>query len=94
LIRRLMSFDSLDALANELVFRSEDSIRRQIRKLFASLPGTEEESAELQRRALRVYGKRSTLVHDGHIPAEELPDLEIEARELLEIVFTNAAGQV
>lgn len=80
---------SLDALRRELGFRTEDSIRSQIRKLFAGLPGVStEESASLQRRALRVYDKRSTLVHDGHLPPGELVDLEREACELLEKVFT------
>jgi hypothetical protein len=80
---------SLDALRRELGFRTEDSIRSQIRKLFAGLPGVStEESASLQRKALRVYDKRSTLVHDGQLPAEILKDLEFEARELLEMVLT------
>lgn len=82
---------SLDALRRELGFRAEDSIRSQIRKLFCALPGvTPEESATLQRRALRVYDKRSTLVHDGQLPAAELSDLEEEARELLEKIFDTA----
>lgn len=85
---------SLRALSRELVFRSEDSIRTQVRKLFASLPGiSSAEATELQRRALRVYDKRSTLVHDGHLPMEELSTLEIEARALLEKVFSSAIGQ-
>jgi hypothetical protein len=79
---------SLDALRRELGFRSEDSIRSQIRKLFAALPGIPiEEAANLQRRALRVYDKRSTLVHDGQLPAGDLIELEREARELLETIF-------
>ena len=87
-------FHSLEALSRELVFRSEDSVRSQIRKLFASLPGVgAAESAELQHRALRVYDKRSTLVHDGYLPAEELPPLEDEARALLEKVFAITIEQ-
>ena len=87
-------FLSLEALSRELVFRSEDSIRAQVRKLFASLPGVDAAKAtELQRRALRVYDKRSTLVHDGHLPAEELSTMETEARELLENVFASAIEQ-
>lgn len=87
-------FRSLEALSRELGFRSEDSIRTQVRKLFASLPGVgAAEATELQRRALRVYDKRSTLVHDGHLPTEELSTLEAEARELLEKVFASAIEQ-
>lgn len=81
---------SLDALRRELGFRSEDSIRSQVRKLFAGLPGVSpEDSAQLQRRALRVYDKRSTLVHDGYLPASELTELEREARELFERVISS-----
>ena len=84
-------FQSLDALTRELNFREEDSIRSQIRKLFGNLPGVEPDDAKvLQRRALRVYDKRSSLVHDGYLPADELPELESEARELLEKVFVCA----
>jgi hypothetical protein len=68
-----------------------NSIRSQIRKLFASLLGVDAaEATKLQRRALCVYDKRSTLVHDGHLPNEELFTLEGEARELLEKLFASA----
>ena len=87
-------FQSLEALSRELGFRSEDSIRTQVRKLFASLPGVgATEATELQQRALRVYDKRSTLVHVGHLPSEELSTLEGEARELVEKVFASAIEQ-
>lgn len=87
-------FQSLDALSRELSFRAEDSIRSQVRKLFANLPGlSATSSSDLQRRALHVYDKRSTLVHDGHLPAEELSTLEAQARELLEMVFAHAIAQ-
>ena len=82
---------SLDALRRELGFRSDDSVRAQVRKLFAALPGLSSgESIALQRRALRVYDKRSTLVHDGHLPEGELIALEGEARELLEKILISA----
>jgi len=87
-------FQSLEALSRELRFRSEDSLRSQVRKLFANLSRVSAtEGAELQRRALRVYDKRSTLVHDGHLSTEELSMLEVEARELLEKVFASAIEQ-
>jgi hypothetical protein len=82
---------SLRALSRELDFRSGDSINNTIRKLFADLPGVGEEGRiALQRRAVRLYNKRSTLVHDGHLPFEELPGLEAEARQLLEMLFAAA----
>ncbi len=88
-------FQSLEALTRELSFRTDDSIRSQVRKLFADLVDTTpSESNDLQRRALRVYDKRSVLVHDGHLPNEELTTLESEARELLEKVFTDAIARV
>lgn len=87
-------FRSLEALSRELNFRADDSIRSQVRKLFANLGGIDStECDQLQRNALRVYDKRSTLVHDGHLPDEELSTLEREARELLEKVFVSAMAQ-
>lgn len=88
------AFLSLAALSRELGFRAEDSIRAQVRKLFAGLPGVEcTKATELQRRALLVYDGRSTLVHDGQLPDEQLSKLEIEARELLEDLFVSAIEQ-
>ena len=87
-------FASLEALSRELSFREEDSIRSQVRKLFRRLRGVDEpETTELERRALHVYDKRSTLVHDGHLPMDELTKLEAEARELLERLLMSAVGQ-
>jgi hypothetical protein len=87
-------FCSLQALSSELDFRGEDSIGNQIRKLFAALPGvSNDERTALQRRAIAVYRKRSTLVHDGYVPVEELPGLEREARELLEMLFASAVDR-
>lgn len=81
-------YRNLEALRRELIFRREDSIRSRVGKLFASLPGLNSvEADQLQQRALRVYDKRSALLHDGHLPAQELSGLELEARELLEKVF-------
>lgn len=76
---------SLDALSREMQFRATDSIRSQVRKLFRELPGlSEEECRDYQKRALRVYDKRSVLVHDGFLPADELTLCENESRALVE----------
>jgi hypothetical protein len=84
-------FYSLNALSQEIDFRGEESIGNQIRKLFANLPNVgDDERAALQRRAIAVYRKRSTLVHEGYVPVIELPGLEREARELLEMLFVSA----
>ena len=82
-------FYSLNALSRELDFRAGDSVNNTIRKLFADLPGVEaEERSDMQRRAIRLYSKRSVLVHHGYLPAEELAGLEAEARSLLEKLFS------
>lgn len=89
--RSSQEFVSLEALSRELSFREEDSIRTQVRKLFRGLTGASRaESDELERRALHVYDKRSALVHDGHLPTDELTRLETEARELVERVLMSA----
>lgn len=88
------AYHSLDALSRELDFRGTDSIGNQIRKLFADLPGVgEKECVALQRRAVKLYHKRSTLVHDGYLPAAEVNDLEREARDLVEILFRAAIAR-
>lgn len=87
-------FKSLEALSRELSFRAEDSIRSQVRKLFRGPNGTTTpESDELERRALHVYDKRSTLVHDGYLSTDEISILEREARELLEKLFISLTAQ-
>lgn len=86
-------FKSLDTLSRELSFRAEDSIRSQVRKMFRGTNDTRTpESDELERRALQVYDKRSTLVHDGYLPTDELSILEREARELLEKLFMSVTA--
>jgi len=87
-------FKSLEALSRELSFRGEDSIRSQVRKLFRGFSNTDTSHSDaLERRALHVYDKRSTLVHDGSLPTEELSTLEREARELLEMLFVSVTTQ-
>jgi hypothetical protein len=84
---------SMEALSRELLFRREDSIRSQVRRLFSSLHSTNPvEGANAQRRALRIYDKRSALVHDGFLPTSELSELEREARDLLELLFASLTG--
>ena len=86
-------FKSLEAVSRELRFREEDSIRSQVRKLFRGHNDTRTlESDERERRALHVYDKRSTLVHDGYLPVDELSTLERETRELLEALFMSVTA--
>jgi hypothetical protein len=81
-------FAALAALERELLFRKEDSIRSQVRRLMARVSASHPSvPADLPSRAVNVYDKRSQLVHDGAIPSAELVGLEAEARELLEAAF-------
>lgn len=84
------AYQSLRALYREIDFRRNDSVRSQIRKLFVNLPNVDPvEASKLQQRALHVYDRRSVLVHDGHLPVDELSFLEFEARELLEAILIS-----
>lgn len=85
------AYHSLQALSQELSFRRGDSIGNTVRKLFVDLPNfTNEECAALQRRAVKMYNRRSTLIHEGYVPPEELRTLELGARTLVEILFRAA----
>jgi hypothetical protein len=84
---------SLSALAKELDFRSGDSIGSKIRKLTLRIPTeTQEESKELGRIATRLYNHRSTLVHRGYIPNEDIAKIEQEACALLERLLMSYLG--
>lgn len=54
-------------LERELLFRREASLRSQIRKLVvdALVIAGNPDPQEVGRRAVKVYDKRSTLVHQG-----------------------------
>jgi len=83
-------FKSLDDLHREIKWRAESSLGDGVRKLFAALPDVSNDEREsLQRRAMAVYRQRSTLVHEGYMPIDDLPGLEKEARELVEILFRS-----
>ena len=83
----------LEALGRELLFRSDDSLRSQIKKLFADLPGvTPDEARSLQDRAVRAYDRRSRLVHKGCLREDELRESERDARELLELLIKAMLG--
>ena len=85
-------YASLEALSRELLHRRDDSIRSQIRMLFRSAAEAKgEDPVPLERRALRVYDIRSTLVHDGSLAPGILGNAEGEARVLLEYLFSMYA---
>jgi hypothetical protein len=78
-------FVALAALERELLFRREDSIRSQVRHLMSRVSTFDlSNPGDLAKRAVKVYDKRSMLVHDGTLPSADLVGLEKEARELLE----------
>jgi hypothetical protein len=85
---------SLNSLSGQLNWLKDKSISVQIADLFGDLPGVGEvEVAHLKRRARDLYNKRSTLVHNGYLPASELPGLEREARALVETLFRAAIAR-
>jgi hypothetical protein len=88
---------ALDALERELLFRRDESIRSQVRQLLARVAASDPAHLEdLPKRGLRVYDKRSVLVHEGALPASELVELEVEARQIAQAALlyslTRASG--
>lgn len=88
----------LDSVARELVFRTENSIRNQIRVLVkATLSQAGDADADLVAgKALKVYDRRSALVHEGTLDPLMLSDAFSEAKLIVERVlrarFRNAAN--
>lgn len=82
-------FRTLDALKGGLLSLRNNSIGSQIRELVSSCarPNDAEETRELVKRAMKVYGLRSTLVHTGHLSSTETKQGESDAREVLEFVL-------
>ncbi|HEY6802427.1 MAG TPA: hypothetical protein VI306_02505 [Pyrinomonadaceae bacterium] len=78
-------FIALAALERELLLRREDSIRNQVRHLMLRVSTFDPNNrVDLAKRAVKVYDKRSRLVHDGTLSSADLVVLEKEARDLLE----------
>ncbi|MUL81264.1 MULTISPECIES: hypothetical protein [unclassified Mycolicibacterium] len=85
------AYRDLISLSGQLKWLGQDSIGVQIANLFSDLPDVSvDEIDKLKKSARDIYNKRSRLVHDGYLPAAELPDLENEARTLVEILFKSA----
>ncbi len=81
--------DSLEALSRELLFRKEDSIRRQIRTLvFTTLQANGDGDAEeTARKAVQVYDLRSMLVHEGKLESPVLGQAISDAKNVVEWVL-------
>lgn len=80
---------SLESLKRELTFRQVDSIRKQIRSLVYSTltEAGDTDSEDVAKKAIKVYDKRSKLVHDGYLPPDELGQLITDVREIVERVL-------
>jgi len=80
---------SLEALSRELLFRKEDSIRRQIRSLvFITLQANGDEDAQaMATKAVQVYDHRSTLVHEGRLDPPVLGKANSDAKNIVERVL-------
>jgi hypothetical protein len=80
---------SLESLRRELLFRKEDSIRRQIYNLvFSTLQQAGDAEAErLAKAAQALYDLRSQLVHEGKLPENTLSAAVTETKGLVQCVL-------
>ncbi len=89
---------SLESLKRELEFREEDSIRTQIRTLVSNVLSDSGDTDALKtaKQAVKIYDKRSTLIHTGYLPSTELGSLISDVRKIVEKVlkarFLNSVG--
>jgi hypothetical protein len=74
---------ALESLERELLFRREDSIRSQVRKLVIATLSPADDARERARDAVRLYDLRSTLVHEGSLDATTLDHATGEAKALV-----------
>ncbi|HWR76550.1 MAG TPA: hypothetical protein VN283_04995 [Thiobacillus sp.] len=79
---------SLEALQRELLFRQEDSVRSQIRKLVRTTLAHAEDADAAARDAVRLYDLRSTLVHEGTLDHQVLSEGTSAARTLVHRTLT------
>ncbi|MCA9945412.1 MAG: hypothetical protein KC449_18140 [Anaerolineales bacterium] len=82
-------FISLDSLKRELTFRQEDSIRKQIRALVYDtlLINGDEDAEETAKLAVKIYDKRSKLVHEGKISQKDLHHASSNARRIVKRIL-------
>ncbi|MFO1252338.1 MAG: HEPN domain-containing protein [Inhella sp.] len=78
---------SLESLERELLFRREDSIRSQIRRLVLESLAPADDAAQSAREVLKLYDTRSRLVHEGTIDQNELDRATGRAKELVHRVL-------
>ena len=88
-------WEAYDSLIREVGFRRERSIRSSIRSLVRlTLSPSDPEAEALAREAVRLYDVRSRLVHDGHVPGEDLGQAVTMIREIARRVLKARFLQV
>lgn len=85
--RTLEELASLEALEREFLFRREDSIRSQIRRLVLETLNPAGDAEQSAREALRLYDIRSRLVHEGTLDHRELDQATRRTKELVHRVL-------
>lgn len=82
---------SLEAVSRELLFRREDSIRRQIRNLvLLTLQAVPDVDAEgLASSATKLYDLRSKLVHEGTLDRQQLGRATSDAKDIVHRVLMS-----
>jgi hypothetical protein len=78
---------ALDALRRELLFRRDDSIRSQVRKLILRELSDDSDVDAQAREAVRLYDLRSTLVHQGILEVRQLGAATADAKLLVHRVL-------
>lgn len=76
---------SLEGVIQQLLFRKEDSIRRQIRELVSTTlrANGDVDATEVARNAVRIYDLRSSLVHDGKLEAKVLSKAISDVKDIV-----------
>lgn len=85
--RTVEELASLEALERELLFRREDSIRSQIRRLVIETLTPADDAEQAAREALRLYDIRSRLVHEGTLDNRELDEATGRTKKLVHRVL-------
>ncbi|TQE99595.1 MAG: hypothetical protein FKY71_07710 [Spiribacter salinus] len=72
----------LESLQREVDFRTGDSIRNQMRRLIRATLAGEDDVEDVTGEMVALYDKRSTLIHTGTLPRQELGDAVPRARAI------------
>jgi len=88
--------NDFEALQRELLFRKESSLRSNMRDLVGSTLQEvgHPDSGTLASDAVRMYDRRSTLVHEGFLPEAELMAGLATARTLAKLILTAKVARV